>query len=161
MVELAAKQKYSCPECGGETVWRPDKQKLVCAFCGAESPVANPPDAPRALAKYSLNAVLGERGTANVAPETAGRIAVQCQSCQAISEFEHGQVADHCQFCGAAETVPYDALADRFRPESVLPFQDRSQSGAGPVADLVSQVMTADVSLCWQALSGDDQRSDR
>jgi predicted RNA-binding Zn-ribbon protein involved in translation (DUF1610 family) len=123
MTDLAAQHKYSCPACGGEAVWRPEKQELVCAFCGAESPMANPPGVREAPPKYNLDAALGERVAANVLPETAGRISVQCQSCHAISEFEQGHVADHCQFCGAAEIVPYDALADRFCPESVLPFK--------------------------------------
>jgi predicted RNA-binding Zn-ribbon protein involved in translation (DUF1610 family) len=123
MVEFAAQHKYTCPACGGEALWRPEQQKLICASCGAESPMSNPPDARELVPKYSLDAGLTERVITDVGPAAAERIAVRCQSCQAISEFEHGHVADHCQFCGAAEIVPYDSLADRFRPESVLPFR--------------------------------------
>ena len=38
MTETAAIAKFACPACGGEAVWNPAKQKLVCPFCGIESP---------------------------------------------------------------------------------------------------------------------------
>ena len=37
--EKAARSKYTCVACGGEAVWNPGKQKLVCGFCGTEAPM--------------------------------------------------------------------------------------------------------------------------
>ena len=37
--EKQARSKYSCVACGGEAVWNPAKQKLICAFCGTEAPM--------------------------------------------------------------------------------------------------------------------------
>jgi predicted RNA-binding Zn-ribbon protein involved in translation (DUF1610 family) len=154
MAELAAQQKYSCPACGGEAVWRADKQKLVCAFCGAESPMAKPHSGlaeHAAFPKYNLDASLAEHVAAGVAPETAGRITVQCQSCKAISEFAQGQVAERCQFCGAAEIVPYNALADRFHPESVLPFKIDRNAARDALQTWYGRVWLAPNALAKQA----------
>ena len=38
MSETAAISKFACPACGGQAVWNPAKQKLICPFCGTESP---------------------------------------------------------------------------------------------------------------------------
>ena len=32
--ETAAIAKFACPACGGEAIWNPAKQKLVCHSCG-------------------------------------------------------------------------------------------------------------------------------
>ena len=52
--------KFACPACGGEAVWNPAKQKLVCPFCGTESPA--PPDArARSSSTTSSRALRGHR----------------------------------------------------------------------------------------------------
>jgi hypothetical protein len=38
--EVSAKDKHACPACGAQAEWDPGKQKLVCSFCGTESPYA-------------------------------------------------------------------------------------------------------------------------
>ncbi len=40
MTEIAAIEKHACPACGAQAEWNPGKQKLVCPFCGTESPYA-------------------------------------------------------------------------------------------------------------------------
>ena len=36
--EISALDKHACPACGAQAEWNPTKQKLVCPFCGTESP---------------------------------------------------------------------------------------------------------------------------
>ena len=36
--EITALEKHECPACGAQAEWNPGKQKLVCPFCGTESP---------------------------------------------------------------------------------------------------------------------------
>ena len=36
--EVSALDKYPCPACGAQAEWSPTQQKLVCPFCGTESP---------------------------------------------------------------------------------------------------------------------------
>ena len=35
---VTALEKHPCPACGAQAEWNPGKQKLVCPFCGTESP---------------------------------------------------------------------------------------------------------------------------
>ncbi len=39
--EISALEKHACPACGAQAEWNPTKQKLVCPFCGTESPYAD------------------------------------------------------------------------------------------------------------------------
>ncbi len=123
MAEATARQKYSCPACGGEAVWNPAKQALVCAYCGMVSP-----------AKIEGGEVGGEvRENDLVAalrkiPDDrrgwqAERTTVKCQSCQAISVFDPKRVGQRCDFCGSSSLVAYQEIKEAFRPESVLPFK--------------------------------------
>ena len=51
------------------------------------------------------------------------RIAVKCQSCQAISVFEPGRVAQRCEFCGSSSIAPYREIKPPIQPESLLPLK--------------------------------------
>lgn len=123
----AALSKFACPACGGEAVWNPGKQKLICPFCGTESS-ATLPEGAGGVAEHDLLAALrslgaGERGWKRATRE------VRCQSCNAISVFDPTRQAQNCQFCGSAQLVPYEETKPAFSPESVLPFVV-SESGA-------------------------------
>ncbi len=119
MVETTAQQKFSCPACGGEAIWNPAKQKLVCAFCGVESPARLDPDG--AIVEHDLVAAL--RGiTDDQRGWQAEKRQVRCQSCNAISVLDPKRQAQTCEFCGSAQLVPYEETKPAFRPESVLPF---------------------------------------
>lgn len=119
MTEATALSKFSCPACGGEANWNPTKQKLVCPFCGTESPAQF--DASGAIVEHDLVAAL--RGLPD---DQRGwqleRRQVKCQSCNAISVLDPKRQAQNCEFCGSAQLVPYEEAKAGFRPESVLPF---------------------------------------
>ena len=36
--DVSALRKHECPACGAQAEWNPTSQKLVCPFCGTESP---------------------------------------------------------------------------------------------------------------------------
>ena len=38
MADVVALEKHECPACGAQAEWHPGKQKLICPFCGTESP---------------------------------------------------------------------------------------------------------------------------
>lgn len=130
--EAAAQNKFACAACGGEAVWNPARQALICASCGTPLADAAAHAAPSPGPAHALPAALAaETGAASRAD--AGRIAVKCQHCDAVSYFDRGTAADRCSFCGSAEIVPYDALGDRYRPETVVPFRI-SEGGARDAA---------------------------
>lgn len=121
MSEATALQKFHCPACGGEAVWNPGRQSLICPYCGTTSPAAvneqsgevKEHDLVAALRSYAQ----GRRGW------QAERTSVKCQSCQAISVFDPKRVAQRCDFCGSAALVPYAQTQAPIHPESVLPFK--------------------------------------
>jgi Zn finger protein HypA/HybF involved in hydrogenase expression len=117
---IEARQKFTCPACGGEGVWNPAKSKLVCPFCGTESPVRIEPSG--AIVEHDLVAAL------RAIPDTARGFRmearqVRCQSCNAISLLDPARQAQTCPFCGSAQLVPYTEAKQAFSPESVLPFR--------------------------------------
>lgn len=100
--EKAARSKFSCVACGGEAVWNPSKQKLICAFCGTEAPMPVENEPPAGLqstdiVEHDLVAALrnlqGEkRGWARTARM------IKCSQCQAISVFDAAKQAKGCEF---------------------------------------------------------------
>ena len=120
MAETTALAKFACPSCGGEANWNPAKQKLICPFCGTESPAKL--DAGGAIVEHDLVAAL--RGIGDDARGwQAEKRQVKCQSCNAISVLDPKRQAQNCEFCGSAQLVPYAETKPAFRPESVLPFK--------------------------------------
>jgi hypothetical protein len=120
VTETVALSKFACPACGGEANWNPGKQKLVCPFCGTESPAKF--DATGAIQEHDLVQAL--RG---IGDDRRGWKAdlrqVKCRSCQAISVLDPKRQAQNCEFCGSAQLVAYEEAKPAFRPESVLPFK--------------------------------------
>lgn len=118
--ELAARQKLSCPACGGEAIWNPTKRALICAYCGTESPYELVSEGE--IVEHDLVAAL------RAIPDSArgwqsDRRAVKCQHCQAISVFSAEQQGKACDFCGSTALVPFEETGDIIRPESLLPFE--------------------------------------
>jgi hypothetical protein len=117
--EATALPKFACLACGGEAVWNPVRGKLVCRFCGTESPARI--DAGGTIVEHDLAAALraipdAARGFRSDARQ------VRCQSCNAISLLDPARQAQNCPFCGSAQLVPYAESKPAFRPESILPF---------------------------------------
>jgi hypothetical protein len=120
---VTAQAKYHCPACGGEAQWNPAKQRLVCPFCGTESPAKlETRQSDTVIVEHDLVAALR-----NIPDEARGwqasKTTVQCQSCRAISVFDPDKIGQRCEFCGSTELVPYSDVKDAFRPESLLPLK--------------------------------------
>jgi predicted RNA-binding Zn-ribbon protein involved in translation (DUF1610 family) len=119
MEEKGALARFACPACGGEAIWNPGRQKLVCPYCGTES------DAPRvegAVVEHDLAQAL-TRLIDQPRGWKADKRTVRCASCRAISVLDPARQAQTCEFCGSAQLVAYDEADPAFRPESVLPFR--------------------------------------
>ena len=120
MPETAAISKFTCPACGGEANWNPAKQKLICPFCGTESPAKFDTTAGKIVEHDLVSALRGI--TDDARGWKADMRQVKCMSCNAISVFDPKRQAQNCEFCGSAQLVPYDETKPAFTPESVLPF---------------------------------------
>jgi hypothetical protein len=119
-----AQQKFACPACGAEATWNPDKQALLCGYCGTVSPATleTKPGGGAVIQEHDLVATLrsipdSARGW------QAAKTQVRCQHCNAISVFDPQRVGQRCDFCGSASLVPYSEVKEAFRPESLLPFK--------------------------------------
>jgi hypothetical protein len=121
MSEVAALTKHACPACGADAEWNPERRALVCPYCGTVAPGELASDGTL-IKEHDLVTALR-----NLPDEKRGwgneRVAVQCQSCKAISLFDPTHVAQRCEFCGSPAIVPYTATRSAIHPESVLPFQ--------------------------------------
>lgn len=121
MSEIAALQKHVCPACGAEAHWNAGQHALVCPYCGTVSPAELASDGTT-IKEHDLATALR-----NIPDDKRGweaeRVAVQCQSCKAISLFTPTRVAQRCEFCGSPSVVPYTATRAPIHPESVLPFR--------------------------------------
>jgi predicted RNA-binding Zn-ribbon protein involved in translation (DUF1610 family) len=120
VAETVALSKFACPACGGEAIWNPGKQKLVCPFCATESPAKL--DAAGEIIEHDLVTALRGIGDEHRGWQSAKR-QVKCQSCNAISVLDPARQAQNCEFCGSAQLVPYTETKPGFSPESVLPFR--------------------------------------
>lgn len=122
-IVASARDKFTCPACGGESRWNPDKHALICPYCGTESPAELlTRDDGTVIVEHDLATALRD------IPDSArgwqaAKISVQCQSCKAISVFDAEKVSKSCEFCGSTALVPYEQVKDAFRPESLIPLK--------------------------------------
>ncbi len=124
--EISALDKYSCPACGAQAEWNPAKQKLVCSFCGTESPYRIDRETGKVV-EVDLVTALRELPEDERGWQTA-RLSVQCQSCRAVMVFDPQRVGQNCEFCGSPALVSYDEVKAPIRPQGVLPFRiDKSR----------------------------------
>jgi hypothetical protein len=121
VTEISALAKYSCPACGAQAEWDPAKQKLVCGFCGTESPYQINRETGQ-VAETDLAATLRELPADERGWQTERR-SVQCQSCKAVMVYDPQRVGQNCEFCGSPALVSYDEIKAPIRPHGVLPFK--------------------------------------
>jgi ribosomal protein S27AE len=128
--DIVARKKHDCPACGAQAEWNPGKQKLVCGFCGTESPYKLTAEAG-AIEEIDLVKTLNEMPDELRGWNTERR-SVQCQSCKAVMVFDPAKVGKNCEFCGSPALVDYAELKSPIRPQSLLPFkvaQDQIRDG--------------------------------
>jgi hypothetical protein len=118
---LSTVAKHSCPACGAQAEWNPGKQKLICPFCGTESPYRFDTDTGKVVERDLVTALrelpAEERGWQTT------RRSIKCQSCQAVMVFDPSRVGQNCEFCGSPALVSYDEINAPIRPQGVLPFK--------------------------------------
>ena len=120
MVEIAALEKYECPACGAQAEWNPTKQRLLCPFCGTESPYQFDRETGKVV-ELDLVTALRELPDEERGWQTE-RHSVQCQSCHAVMVFDPARVGQNCEFCGSPALVGYNEIKAPIRPQGILPF---------------------------------------
>ena len=103
---------HKCPNCGGESVFDPKKQKLKCLYCGSEFEIQN----NKIIEERNLGELLNE---GNVWSEAE---VYQCETCGAKSILDKNEVATECPFCGTSNIVKTTELPG-LKPQGIVPFK--------------------------------------
>lgn len=120
-MEYTALEKHACAACGGKAEWNPEKQCLICPYCGTVSPYEVDLDTGK-IQEIDLVKTLREIPD-SLRGWKAKRKSVKCRSCHAVSVFEPDKVGQNCEFCGSPELVDYEEIKAPIRPQSLLPFK--------------------------------------
>jgi hypothetical protein len=121
MPEITALEKHPCAACGAQAEWNPARQRLVCPFCGTETPYQVDADTGK-IQELDLVAALRALPDEQRGWETERR-SVQCQSCKAVMVYDPARVGQNCEFCGSPALVDYQEIKAPIRPQSLLPFK--------------------------------------
>ncbi len=102
-----------CPACGAEMVFSPEKQKLVCPYCGCTKEV----DFTKTSSEIALTEIFNQRN-GEWGSETH---VFRCNNCGAKEVIERTDIAKQCSFCGTTNVTQVDELSG-LRPNGVVPF---------------------------------------
>lgn len=116
-VAEADAHNFPCPTCGADTALKPGADSLVCAHCGAVTPIA---ENATPIHEYDFHDALARLRRVPADQITAGAREVMCQTCGARTVVT--KQATRCPFCDNALVVVVEAAESTIIPESVLPF---------------------------------------
>ncbi|MCB2310328.1 hypothetical protein LGL55_04225 [Clostridium tagluense] len=107
-------ERFLCSSCGGNMVFEPKKQKLVCLYCSNESEVN--------FEKTNIieNDFYIAENTKNKNWEKEKRI-IKCESCGAQTLLDENSTAQFCAFCGSSHIIKTQEVVG-IVPESLIPF---------------------------------------
>ena len=107
-------ERFLCPACGGNMVFEPKKQKLVCMYCSNENEVKF--DKANIIENDFYNA----ENTKSKNWGNEKRI-IKCESCGAQTLLDENSTAQFCAFCGSSHIIKTQEEAG-IVPESLIPF---------------------------------------
>ncbi len=108
-------ERFLCPSCGGNMVFEPEKQKLVCLYCSNENEVKVEKTNIKEHDFYSAE------NNSNRDWGNEKRI-IKCESCGAQTVLDEKSTAQFCAFCGSSHIIKTDDTAG-IAPESLIPFK--------------------------------------
>ena len=108
---------FPCEQCGADLVYSPDKQELICEYCGFQNiiPVTYQP-----IKEYDFKTALRELKRLKHSDKQTDVGIIKCPSCAAQFSLENEFSVD-CPFCGTP-VVTSTEHARFIHPESLLPF---------------------------------------
>ncbi len=113
-------RRFVCPRCGGVMQFDPQRERLVCQYCGHNmtrlealqiNPLARDEDFFVAMAKAE-----GHRW------QQAG-YSVKCQGCGATTILPAGQISVACPFCNSPQVARLETAPNVIEPAGIIPFQ--------------------------------------
>ncbi len=107
-------ERFLCPSCGGNMVFEPKKQKLVCLYCSKESEINSEKTDILEYDFYSAE------NTKSKDWGNEKRI-IKCESCGAETILDENSTAQFCAFCGSSHIIKTEETVG-IVPESLIPF---------------------------------------
>jgi DNA-directed RNA polymerase subunit RPC12/RpoP len=119
-------KNLTCPNCGGDMRFSPEKQKTVCEWCGSEFTADELTEAgigaevtPGAAEAESKAEAEREKDTAEFAEHTSLYV---CSACGAQIITDETTSAAECYYCHNP-VILQGRLDGKFRPNSIIPFK--------------------------------------
>ena len=109
---------FPCEQCGADLIYSPDKEQLVCDYCGFQNSI---PVSYQKIKEYDFNTALHELERLKHEGDNSTISVIQCPSCAAEFSLEEEFSAD-CPFCGTPVVTSTDH-ARFIQPKSLLPFK--------------------------------------
>lgn len=108
-------ERFLCPSCGGNMVFEPKEQKLVCLYCSNKSEINIEKGN---INEYDFNSAeqISNKNWGN-----EKRI-IKCESCGAETVLDENSTAQFCAFCGSSHIVKTEESVG-IVPESLIPFK--------------------------------------
>ncbi|HEX6853173.1 MAG TPA: hypothetical protein VF139_17390 [Candidatus Polarisedimenticolaceae bacterium] len=107
---------FRCPSCGASAAFSPEEGTIVCAHCGATSPIEA--DGAKVAEEDLLAALEALRDR----EEADDRVVHRCAGCGAETTLPDGVTACACAFCGTP-VVAAARSVKLVRPKALLPFR--------------------------------------
>jgi predicted RNA-binding Zn-ribbon protein involved in translation (DUF1610 family) len=112
-----------CGSCGGEMVFDPGRQLLLCPNCGSTRDIPRSSD-QIVERSFSEAAQLSDRPTGFAVPSKV----FHCNGCGANTSVDQDTVSFQCPFCGSTNVNAEAHEARVIRPSGILPFKVTKES---------------------------------
>ncbi len=119
-----------CPNCGADLRFDPEKQRLICDYCGSDFDPAQFSESDATVSQEqegfsSAHAEAVQEGTVspeeNPGYETYATYIYTCPQCGGELISEENTAATFCSFCGAS-TILEGRLSEERKPDYIIPF---------------------------------------
>ncbi len=128
--EAITAQVFTCPQCGGMMKFAPEKEALLCEFCGYAQQPENIPaaDSSEQVLDFVLPTTRGHRWA-----EAQHRLT--CEQCGSVSTLPSGRTASECPYCGSRRLIESAETAELVEPQAIGLAQFDEQAAARRVRD--------------------------
>lgn len=107
--------RFPCTECGSQLDYQPGTLHMACKHCGNEHLITKVSDP---ILEYDYHQALSTLPQANLEDI---KLALECDTCGANTQFDKNIHADECPFCGS-QFVHKAKETRQIQPKSLLPF---------------------------------------
>ncbi len=109
---------FDCANCGGHMHFVPEREQLVCQYCGHATLPGSAPNADRA--EQFMDPVL-RSSQANAWAASAHRLA--CSQCGAVVMMPPGHRSGRCPYCGTNRMIQSAEVDELIDPHSIALFE--------------------------------------